>query len=966
MLNGNAQTQKAPPSNWNGFYFGGHLGNVIAVDRWNDVSSAFPFPKPLQAVFTGGGLVGGLQAGYNHQIGSVLVGLEADASAADIDGTVGCAIAFYACSTTIDALGTVTGRLGYATGDFLFYGKAGGAWLHENLEMTPRAGFARRDVWQGEQLRWGWAVGAGAEYAFTPSVSARLEYNYLSFGHDTLKLAGQGAHTLDVALDQELHLVKLGLNYRLSEARWAGNFVPALSKQPFAWDWSGFYVGLHAGGGWGTVDWKSADGAFASILTQDFPGSGSSAGSIVGGQLGFNHQVGSMVIGGEIDASWSNLDGYAKCATLNAPPDSFTCHTRVDALGTFAGRFGWTSGNLLVYGKTGAAWASEKHDLYRNDTPGVFAGDSARWGYMLGSGFEYAFSPAWSGRFEYNYLDFGTATIAFADQFGKTSNIEIGQRAHLLKMGLNYKIGVDPAVSASTGDLLHVKALSSSSSSDWTIDVGTRYWFSGGKMQKDLYDPRQRDLLNSRLIYSGLNAHSTEAFARFDHRSGLFAKGNFGLGSIVNGILNDEDFPPHTVPYSDTGHPVRDGGLRYGSLDVGYNMLSGPAGQLGGYIGYRYFHQRGRGFGCRQVGPGDVCEDTIPDNILGLTEVEEWRGAALGLNAQLALDDRWRLEVDAAYLPYVDHAAIDNHWLRADINPLSGGSYGWGTQVEAILSYAVTDRLKVGVGGRYWFFTSVDGEVQFPGSVRTSPMIFTSDRYGGFFQASYTIGGPDARLVSISKALPANWAGWYLGSHLGAGVGSSAWDSPFPPGPVGDRVIVGGALGGVQFGINHQIGNVVIGAELAGSLSHIGGTDTCGGGLVPATLAGLNCASTTNGLATLTGRAGYALGQSLLYLKVGGVVASETYTLNSNGVAGGSIDLVRATNPGWTIGGGIEHALDSQWSVNAEYKYLDFGSRQLDFAVPDTIAAVSHEAVDTRRHLLTMGVNYRFGGTVSP
>src|SRR5664280_2205892 len=113
---------------------------------------------------------------------------------------------------------------------------------------------------------------------------------------------------------------------------------------------------------------------------------------------------------------------------------------------------------------------------------------------------------------------------------------------------------------------------------------------------------------------------------------------------------------------------------------------------------------------------------------------ESWRGFATGINAQMQLTGRLKLEVDAAYLPYVTREGVDNHWFRSDINPLVEPGSGWGTQLEAILSYAVDERLSIGLGGRYQFFTTTDSSVQFPGLALTSPLKNYSERYGGFLQ----------------------------------------------------------------------------------------------------------------------------------------------------------------------------------------------------------------------------------------
>lgn len=964
VLIGDAQAQTATPD-WTGFYVGAHIGNAVSGSDWKDAGGA-PLPVPFAGYFTGGGIVRGVQAGYNYQRGHLVLGIEGEGSFADIDGGAQCAAAIFICDAKVEALGTLTGRLGYATGDFLLYGKAGGAWLYEKLTMTPNPGGGSSDPWHGRQIRPGLALGAGVEYAFSPAMSAKIEYSYLGFGQDRVNLTDSNGNRLNVGLDQDIHLVKLGLNYKLTGALRDRSSHPSSTTAP-SQVWDGIYAGVHTGGTWGATDWTSATGALAVISNFGFPGSGTMDGMIAGAQIGFNRQIGSLVIGGEIDASWSNLDGFAKCATnvIPAVPQdintNFTCRSRVDALGTLAGRLGWAHDNFLFYGKAGAAWAKERYVAEREDFPSAFKGNAFRWGYVLGTGLEYAFTPAWSGKVEYNYMDFGTRIAELSDQFGNVSGVDIGQRAHLFKMGLNYRFGVDPALATAVNGPLAFKA--PQRASDWLVEVGTRYWFSNGSIQKDLYDPDRTAQLNSRLIYSDMNGHSAETFARIDHRSGLFVKGNFGLGSLVNGKLNDEDFGPANANYSNTVHQVRDSSLRYGSLDVGATLISGNDSKLGAYAGYRYFYQRGRGFGCTQIGSDPTtCGVPVSVGSVGLTETEQWRGAAVGLNARFGLSDRWKLEADAAYLPYADHATVDNHWLRPDINPAPAPGHGWGTQIEAILSYAVTDRFNLGIGGRYWLFATNQAETRFPNSPTVSPLKYTSERYGGFLQASYKFGGPReaVRVATAQEAPPAHWTGWYVGGHLGAGFGSSNWSDPFPTPPTGDRVHVGGALGGAQIGINYQIGKIVVGAEVAGSLSRLEGTETCFGGFQQAAFAGLNCENSTRNLAMLTGRLGYAAGQNLFYVKGGGALARETYALNSNVFPDGTISSPSTTNLGWIVGAGVEHALTSRWSVSAEYKYLDFGKRSVDFNVPNMISSVSTETILTRRHLLTMGVNYRF------
>lgn len=945
--------------NWTGFYAGAHLGNAAARSNWKSGDGAFAGAEPFGGQFTGGGSISGLQFGYNYQFNYTVLGLEADASWADIDGAARCAIAMYVCNAKIDALGTITTRLGFAYDRFLVFGKAGAAWAHERLDMTPTPGLNIPNLYNGNKLAWGWTVGAGLEYAITPAISAKAEYNYLAFD-SSIGVTDASGTAGNISLGQQVHLIKVGLNYKLGEkSPWENPFGAARTAGP-VWNWGGLYAGLHAGGAWGSTDWKSADGPLAAFSTSTFPGSGTADGSLAGGQIGYNLQFGSWVAGVEVSASWANIDGYAKCATNEASASSYACHSRIDTLVTAAGRLGQSFGNFLVYGKGGFAWAKEKHDAYQSSGTVTFTGNSDRTGYMLGTGIEYAITPAWSAKVDYEYVDLGDKTVAMTDQAGNVSNILIGQQLHLVKFGLNYKFGADPFAMNPANANASLITKAPVMSTGWVMEAGTRYFFSNGKSQQDLYSNTTPGQLNSRLIYGDMNGHAAEGFVRLDHRSGVFVKGNFGIGSLVNGKLYDEDMPPDTSPYSNTLSDMHDGSMRYASLDLGYNVLNSAAGKLGPYVGYRYFYQRGRGFGCNQVANGNVCAGAgISTDQVALTETETWRGVAVGVNTQMNLAPRWKLEVDAAYLPYVDRAGVDNHWARADINPGPETGRGWGTQVEAVLSYAVNERLSLGVGGRYWYFTTLDGESQFPQAATASPLKYTAERYGGFVQASYKIGDV-APLAREDERGTVDWTGFYAGGHLGAGVGSYNWSDPYPTPVTGDKVKTGGALGGAQAGYNRQFGKFVLGAEVSGSFARIEGTETCFGGIMPASGAGMQCENKTGPMAIIAGRAGYAFDRSFVYGKVGAAVASESYTLNSQGLAGGTTSASTSTDWGWTVGAGLEHALTPRWSAGIEYNYVDFGSRTVSFAVPAALAAATPNNISSRVHLMTLRLNYHF------
>jgi len=96
---------------------------------------------------------------------------------------------------------TLTGRVGYAWDNWLWYVKGGAAWSDMEYRF---GGFGTLS-----DTRVGWTVGTGVEWALAPQWSAKLEYNFLDFGKDTFNFA---ARPVDV--DTHVHLVKAGINYR--------------------------------------------------------------------------------------------------------------------------------------------------------------------------------------------------------------------------------------------------------------------------------------------------------------------------------------------------------------------------------------------------------------------------------------------------------------------------------------------------------------------------------------------------------------------------------------------------------------------------------------------------------------------------------------------------------------------------------------------------------------------------------
>jgi outer membrane immunogenic protein len=195
---------KAPPPavvaayNWSGFYIGGHIGYGWSSEEATDVLTAVSgAPDP-------DGFLGGVQAGYNWQVDRWVFGIEGDWSWTGASGSAAPFGTFFVNSDH-SWYATLTGRLGYAWDSWMWYVKGGAAWADAEYSV---AGFGSLS-----DTRVGWTIGTGVEWAIAPNWSAKLEYNYLDFGKDTYNIVNWGP----VDVDSQVHLVKLGLNYRFGD-----------------------------------------------------------------------------------------------------------------------------------------------------------------------------------------------------------------------------------------------------------------------------------------------------------------------------------------------------------------------------------------------------------------------------------------------------------------------------------------------------------------------------------------------------------------------------------------------------------------------------------------------------------------------------------------------------------------------------------------------------------------------------
>jgi outer membrane immunogenic protein len=177
------------PFSWTGLYLGGHGGyGSGSVGPWD--------PK--------GGFGGG-QAGYNYQLGTWVFGVEGDGAWASMPSAAAIVTRSGPGTATLKtiSLASIRGRVGYAAGNWLFYGTGGAGWAQNNLASSALVNVAG-DNWQS-----GWAGGAGIEWAFLPNWSAKVEYM-----HDGLRGASYPSFVGVVnAGNYDIDTVKVGVNY---------------------------------------------------------------------------------------------------------------------------------------------------------------------------------------------------------------------------------------------------------------------------------------------------------------------------------------------------------------------------------------------------------------------------------------------------------------------------------------------------------------------------------------------------------------------------------------------------------------------------------------------------------------------------------------------------------------------------------------------------------------------------------
>ena len=205
---------KAPPVaavyDWTGFHVGAN-GTYLASDaRWDIGPGVF---QP-DGSGKGSGFLGGVQAGYDLQVGSWVFGIEAQGNWGTVEVAYpSVANAINTNTVQTDGFGLVTGRVGYAFDNVLFYAKGGGAVVRNRYDVFDTN--ALLTLRTASETRWGGAAGVGLEIAFTNNWSFATEYVHAFLGQHTLTFSDGVPYNIRHDVD----LVSFHLNYRFGGPR---------------------------------------------------------------------------------------------------------------------------------------------------------------------------------------------------------------------------------------------------------------------------------------------------------------------------------------------------------------------------------------------------------------------------------------------------------------------------------------------------------------------------------------------------------------------------------------------------------------------------------------------------------------------------------------------------------------------------------------------------------------------------
>jgi len=200
-------------------------------------------------------------------------------------------------------------------------------------------------------------------------------------------------------------------------------YIPA--PPPFSW--TGFYIGLNAGGAFGSSSWTPFVGTISNFDV---------SGPMAGGQIGGNYQIGQFVVGVEADADWQNYRGATQAGICGPTTLVGGCAIASNWIATIRGRAGFAADRALFYITGGGAFTNIKPS-----TGALPYGGGSEAGWTAGGGIEYAITDNVTAKVEYLYASFQNASCGTSscDTTVPIAPATATFNENIVRAGVNYK-----------------------------------------------------------------------------------------------------------------------------------------------------------------------------------------------------------------------------------------------------------------------------------------------------------------------------------------------------------------------------------------------------------------------------------------------------------------------------------------------------------------------------------------------
>jgi outer membrane immunogenic protein len=428
----------APVADWTGPYLGVQGGAV----RRDVLAELGLFGFELDGSKTGGTV--GAVLGYNWQHDRFVYGLEGDwswigARTSDLTN-------LHQISTSFDVnwLSTIRGRAGLALDSTLFYLTGGAAFGHIKNTFAFSVTDAVAFSFTQNETKSGWTVGAGVEHMFAPNWTARAEWRYVDLGKNGVpcKPGTQSCEAPSGEFSNTLMLGLIGVNYKFGSSHAAHGSI-ARPHVPLSIPiWAGGYLGVQGGIAGHNAFFNDSD-AFFSPNTSLYERE--KTGGTVGGLLGYNWQQSGFVYGVEGDWNWIGAKTSQFLPDINGGGGDFKSSFDVSWLATLRGRAGLALDSTLFYVTGGAALGHMKNEAnligsgLNSGFGASFEQKQTKVGWTAGVGVEHMFSPNWTARAEFRYVDLGNTNVACVSATNFNQCVAAAYRgdfSNTLKLGL--------------------------------------------------------------------------------------------------------------------------------------------------------------------------------------------------------------------------------------------------------------------------------------------------------------------------------------------------------------------------------------------------------------------------------------------------------------------------------------------------------------------------------------------------